>query len=99
MKIQGFASLKVTLLNPAVNFDRQFGTLQDFYTPIPSIALAYIGAVLLEDGFEVSGIDSFMACHTSEEMYDVLDDMDKEISLYHQYSDQYGYTFYILKAI
>ncbi|MAN23650.1 MAG: hypothetical protein CME10_05225 [Gemmatimonadetes bacterium] len=64
--------MKVTLLNPAVNFDRQFGTLQDFYTPIPSIALAYIGAVLLEDGFEVSGIDSFMACHTSEEMYDAV---------------------------
>ncbi len=39
--------MKILLLNPSVDFDRQFGTLKDFYTPIPSIGLAYVGAVLL----------------------------------------------------
>ncbi len=36
--------------------------------------------------------------NASEEMFDVLDDTDKEISLFDQYSDDYGYTFYILRA-
>jgi anaerobic magnesium-protoporphyrin IX monomethyl ester cyclase len=66
------SSLKILLLNPAVDFDKQFGTLKDFYTPIPSIGLAYIGAVLREADFEVEGLDSFMACHTSEQMYDEI---------------------------
>src|SRR5687767_4421621 len=60
--------MKVLLLNPAVDFDKQFGTLEDFYTPIPSLGLAYIGAVLRADGFEVQGLDSFMACHTVDQM-------------------------------
>ncbi|MBI4971286.1 MAG: radical SAM protein [Candidatus Omnitrophica bacterium] len=54
--------MKILLLNPAVDFDKQFGTLDKFYTPIPSLGLAYIGAVLRENGFNVVGQDSFMAC-------------------------------------
>jgi radical SAM superfamily enzyme YgiQ (UPF0313 family) len=64
--------MRVLLHNPAVDFDKQFGTLEDFYTPIPSLGLAYIGAVLRQDGFEVHGIDSFMACHTVEQMVDAI---------------------------
>ncbi len=60
--------MKILLLNPAVDFDKQFGTLKKFYTPIPSLGLAYIGAVLEQHGFEVEGLDSFMQCHTIEEM-------------------------------
>ncbi len=60
--------MKVLLHNPAVDFDRQFGSLKKFYTPIPSLGLAYIGAILRQDGFEVEGLDSFMECHTTEEM-------------------------------
>ena len=63
---------RVVLLNPAVDFDKQFGTLEDFYTPIPSLGLAYIGGVLRQDGFEVLGIDSFMRCHTVEEMIEAV---------------------------
>jgi anaerobic magnesium-protoporphyrin IX monomethyl ester cyclase len=62
--------MRILLLNPAVDFDKQFGTLEDFYTPIPSLGLAYIGAVLRQDGFEVEGLDSFIACHTVDEMFD-----------------------------
>jgi len=32
-------------------------------------------------------------------MYDVLDETDREIQLFDQYSDDYGYTFYILKKV
>ena len=60
--------MRVLLHNPAVDFDKQFGTLEDFYTPIPSLGLAYIGSVLRDAGFEVDGLDSFMACHTVDEM-------------------------------
>ena len=60
--------MKILLHNPAVDFDKQFGTLKKFYTPIPSLGLAYIGAVLRERGFDVEGLDSFMVCDTTEEM-------------------------------
>jgi Fe-S oxidoreductase len=62
--------MKILLLNPAVDFDKQFGTLEDFYTPIPSLGLAYIGGVLRQDGFEVEGLDSFMACDTVDQMFE-----------------------------
>jgi len=61
--------LKVLLLNPTVDFNKQFGTLKKFYTPIPSIGLAYIGGLLLENNFEVVGLDSFMACHSIDDMF------------------------------
>ena len=64
--------MKILLLNPTVDFDKQFGTLSDFYSPIPSLGLAYIGAVLRKDGFQVEGLDSFMLCHSSQEMYDKI---------------------------
>lgn len=60
--------MKILLLNPTVDFDKQFGTLKKFYTPIPSVGLASIGAVLIQHGFDVEGLDSFMACHTVPEM-------------------------------
>ena len=67
--------MKILLLNPSVDFDKQFGSLKRFYTPIPSIGLAYIGAVLLKEGFRVVGLDSFMPCHTSRAMLDhILDE-------------------------
>lgn len=64
--------MKILLVNPSVDFDRQFGTLKDFYTPIPSIGLAYIGGVLIRGGFDVVGLDSFIACHTKEEMLEKI---------------------------
>lgn len=60
--------MKILLLNPSVHFDKQFGTLKKFYTPIPSIGLAYIGGGLLKHGFEVVGLDAFMECLSVEEM-------------------------------
>lgn len=68
----GEEAVKILLHNPAVDFDKQFGTLDKFYTPIPSIALAYIGAVLLQHDFEVVGLDSFMACDEVGSMYEKI---------------------------
>jgi magnesium-protoporphyrin IX monomethyl ester (oxidative) cyclase len=62
--------MKTLLLNPAVDFDKQFGTLEDFYTPIPALGLAYVGAALRQQGFNVEGLDSFIQCHTIDEMYE-----------------------------
>ncbi|MBI3125987.1 MAG: cobalamin B12-binding domain-containing protein [Candidatus Tectomicrobia bacterium] len=62
--------MKILLLNPSVHFDKQFGTLKKFYTPIPSIGLAYVGAVLRQNDFEVVGLDAFIECLTVEEMRD-----------------------------
>ncbi len=64
--------MKILLLNPIVDYNKQFGTLKDFYTPIPSIALANIGAVLLQEGFEVVGVDAFIECLTVEESYNKI---------------------------
>ena len=36
--------------------------------------------------------------NAAEIMYEVLDDIDSEIELFSQHSDDYGYSFYILKA-
>ena len=62
--------MKILLLNPAVDFDKQFGTLEDFYTPIPSLGLAYIGGTLRQDGLPVGGLDSLMACDTVDQMFE-----------------------------
>jgi len=62
--------VKILLLNPSVHFDKQFGTLKKFYTPIPSVGLAYIGGMLLKHDFEVVGLDAFIECLTVEEMYE-----------------------------
>ena len=38
-----------------------------------------------------------LGMNASEAMYDLLDDTDREIQLFDQYSDSYGYSYYILK--
>ena len=62
--------MKVLLLNPPVDYPKVFGTLKDFYTPIPSLALASIGGLLQEKGFEVVGLDGFIECLTVDQMLD-----------------------------
>jgi anaerobic magnesium-protoporphyrin IX monomethyl ester cyclase len=62
--------VKVLLLNPPVDYRKQFGDLDDFYTPIPSIGLASIGALLLKNGFEVEGLDAFLGRYSVDEMLD-----------------------------
>ena len=37
--------------------------------------------------------------NASEALYDVLDNTDAEIALFDRHSSEYGYTFYILKAV
>lgn len=56
--------MRILLHNPAVDF----GTLEDFYAPIPSLGLAYSGGVLRQAWFEVRALDSFMSCQTVEEI-------------------------------
>jgi anaerobic magnesium-protoporphyrin IX monomethyl ester cyclase len=50
--------MKVLLVNPAMNM-KTLGKFQGLLEPMPVIGLAYIAAVLQEDGHEVQAIDQF----------------------------------------
>ncbi len=52
--------MNILLLMPPANLDRSYGHLKDFSNPQPSIGLAYIAAVLRENGFAVSILDAYV---------------------------------------
>ena len=52
--------MKVSLLMPPTSLDLSYGNLKDFSDPNPSIGLAYIAAVLQENGFEVVVTDGYV---------------------------------------
>ena len=52
--------MKVLLLIPPTSLDRSYGALQDFSNPQPSIGLAYMAAVLEQDGHQVCVVDAYV---------------------------------------
>lgn len=53
--------MKVLLINPMINQAETLGRLKRFMTPMPSIGLAYIAAVLEKNGVKVEIVDDFFS--------------------------------------
>lgn len=64
--------MKIALVIPPVDLSLSFGGLKDFSNPQPSIGLAYIAAVLRQNGHDVIIIDAYV-------QYSILEDIIAEI--------------------
>lgn len=53
--------MNILLLIPPASLDLSYGQLKDFSNPQPSIGLAYIAALLRDNGFNVSALDAYVS--------------------------------------
>ena len=63
--------MKVLLVNPSLN-KKRLGSYWRFTTAVPPTGLAYIGAVLERDGFDVRIYDQHALHATNEGLMDVI---------------------------
>lgn len=56
--------MKVLLLIPPTDLKKSYGKLKIFSNPQPSIGIAYISAVLREDGHDVKIVDAYVGGHS-----------------------------------
>ena len=65
--------MRILLLVPPTNLEKSYGRLKRFSNPQPSIGIAYIAAVLRENGHDVKVVDAYVNRHTSKEIMDEVE--------------------------
>lgn len=65
--------MKVLLLIPPTDMTKSYGKLKRFSNPQPSIGIAYIAAVLRENGHDVKVVDAYVNSHTLKEIMDMVE--------------------------
>lgn len=55
-----YDNMKILLLIPPTNLAQSYGALKKFSNPQPSIGIAYIAAVLRENGYDVKVVDAYV---------------------------------------
>lgn len=68
--------MKISLLIPPTSLEGSYGGLYRFSNPQPSIGLAYIGAVLEENGYDVKIIDAYVNQFTLEDIIEKVKNSD-----------------------
>ncbi len=64
--------MKVLLLIPPTDLKKSFGKLKSFSNPQPSIGIAYIAAVLRENGFNVQVVDAYVNSYTLMDIMNII---------------------------
>lgn len=64
--------MKVLLINPSSSLVDDSWACRKFFTPIPSLGLAYIASILEKTGYEVSIIDQFADKITDKELLNIV---------------------------
>lgn len=64
--------MKILLLIPPTDLTRSYGKLKSFSNPQPSIGIAYIAAVLRDNGYDVKVVDAYVNQYTLEEIMDIV---------------------------
>lgn len=69
----GARKMKILLLIPPTDLSKSYGKLKRFSNPQPSIGIAYIAAVLRENGHDVKVVDAYVNSHTLEEIMNMVE--------------------------
>jgi radical SAM superfamily enzyme YgiQ (UPF0313 family) len=64
--------MKILLLIPPTDLTRSYGKLKSFSNPQPSIGIAYIAAVLRDNGYDVKVVDAYVNQYTLEEIMGIV---------------------------
>ncbi|MEK6808199.1 MAG: radical SAM protein, partial [Nanoarchaeota archaeon] len=59
-------------LIPPTDLTMSYGKLKKFSNPQPSIGIAYIAAILRENGYDVKVVDAYVNCHNVAEILDII---------------------------
>lgn len=68
--------MKVILLIPPTSLEVSYGGLYRFSNPQPSIGLAYIGALIESNGYEVKIVDAYVNQYSLQEILDKIENSD-----------------------
>lgn len=64
--------MKVLLLIPPTDINKSYGKLKKFSNPQPSIGIAYIAAVLKENGYDVKVVDAYVNGYSLTEIMNII---------------------------
>jgi len=64
--------MKILLLIPPTDLFRFYGGLRSFSNPQPSLGIAYIAAVLRENGYEVRVVDAYVNGYNLPQLMDII---------------------------
>lgn len=64
--------MKVLLLIPPTDLTKSYGELKEFSNPQPSIGIAYIAAILRENGHVVKVVDAYVNQNNKAEILDIV---------------------------
>lgn len=71
--------MKVLLLIPSTDLSKSYGTLKKFSNPQPSIGIAYIAAVLRENGYNVKVVDAYVNCYTLRDILHIIREYSPDV--------------------
>jgi radical SAM superfamily enzyme YgiQ (UPF0313 family) len=71
--------MKVLLLIPPTDLSRSYGKLKKFSNPQPSIGIAYIAAVLREDGHAVKVVDAYVNEYNLEDILEIIREFSPDV--------------------
>jgi radical SAM superfamily enzyme YgiQ (UPF0313 family) len=71
--------VKVLLLIPPTDLSRSYGKLKKFSNPQPSIGIAYIAAVLREDGHAVKVVDAYVNEYNLEDILEIIREFSPDV--------------------
>lgn len=64
--------MKVLLLMPPTDLKKSYGELRSFSNPRPSIGIAYISAILKENGYDVKVVDAYVNGYNIVELMNII---------------------------
>lgn len=71
--------MKILLLIPPTDLQKSYGKLKVFANPQPSIGLAYIAAILRDNGHEVKVLDAYVESIGIDEIFDFMSQYSPDI--------------------
>jgi anaerobic magnesium-protoporphyrin IX monomethyl ester cyclase len=71
--------MKVLLLIPPTDLNKSYGKLKKFSNPQPSIGIAYIAAILREDGHTVKVVDAYVNGYNLEDIMEIIREFSPDV--------------------